>query len=186
MRTDFSLWRKKALPDSVEVDGRAYPINGDFRVILKCFAILNDPDVLDGTKAALVRKNFFPNEVPDDWFCAFDSFVRMGKERKAESGEAQFDYEFDAPEILSSFQMLYGIDLLTAEIHWWRFSILLDGCFRSDCPLSEKIRLRSIKPEKCEDPAAAREAKASVQIPSRIGQDAMIEQELLMRRLRGE
>ena len=187
MRTEtFTLWKKKALPDTVQVDGRAHAINTDFRVILKCFAVLADPDLLDGTKAALVCKYFFKDAAPEKWFDCFDSFVRLGNDRRpGNGGDPQFDYEFDAPEILSSFQMLYRIDLLSENLHWWRFSILLDGCFRADCPLSEKIRLRSIKPEKCEDPAAAREAKAAVQIPDRHGQNAMIEQELLMRKLRG-
>ena len=50
---DFSLSRtkKKALPDTVEVDGSVYDIRPGFRNILKILRLQNDPDVLDGHKA---------------------------------------------------------------------------------------------------------------------------------------
>lgn len=38
-----------------------------------------------------------------------------------------FDFEKDAELIYAGFQQQYGIDLQTAEMHWWRFMILLEN-----------------------------------------------------------
>lgn len=118
---DFSLSRtkKKALPDTVEVDGSVYDIRPGFRNILKILRLQNDPDVLDGHKAELLRRWFFDGEAPEAWAEAFGHFVRAGDEPELPAGERDFDYEFDAPEIYASFRQLYGIDLMDEDLHWW-------------------------------------------------------------------
>ena len=41
----------------------------------------------------------------------------------------EFVFEDDAPYIYSSFMETYGIDLLTAKLHWWQFLALFRGLF---------------------------------------------------------
>lgn len=136
---DFSLSRtkKKALPDTVEVDGSVYDIRPGFRNILKILRLQNDPDVLDGHKAELLRRWFFDGEAPEAWAEAFGHFVRAGDEPELPAGERDFDYEFDAPEIYASFRQLYGIDLMDEDLHWWQFRALLGGCFLCRCAVGE-------------------------------------------------
>ena len=136
---DFSLSRtkKKALPDTVEVDGSVYDIRPGFRNILKILRLQNDPDVLDGHKAELLCRWFFDGEAPEAWAEAFGHFVRAGDEPELPAGERDFDYEFDAPEIYASFRQLYGIDLMDEDLHWWQFRALLGGCFLCSCALWE-------------------------------------------------
>lgn len=186
---DFSLSRtkKKALPDTVEVDGSVYDIRPGFRNILKILRLQNDPDVLDGHKAELLRRWFFDGEAPEAWAEAFGHFVRAGDEPELPAGERDFDYEFDAPEIYASFRQLYGIDLMDAELHWWQFRALLGGCFLCRCALSEKIRLRHLDVSKCEDKAAAQRAKDTAAIPDAVGIDErLLTEQVRERLLRGE
>lgn len=186
---DFSLSRtkKKALPDTVEVDGSVYDIRPGFRNILKILRLQNDPDVLDGHKAELLRRWFFDGEAPEAWAEAFGHFVRAGDEPELPAGERDFDYEFDAPEIYASFRQLYGIDLMDADLHWWQFRALLGGCFLCRCALSEKIRLRHLDVSKCEDKAAAQRAKDAAAIPDAVGIDErLLTEQVRERLLRGE
>ena len=186
---DFSLSRtkKKALPDTVEVDGSVYDIRPGFRNILKILRLQNDPDVLDGHKAELLRRWFFDGEAPEAWAEAFGHFVRAGDEPELSAGERDFDYEFDAPEIYASFWQLYGIDLMDEDLHWWQFRALLGGCFLCRCALSEKIRLRHLDVSKCEDKAAAQRAKDAAAIPDAVGIDErLLTEQVRERLLRGE
>lgn len=186
---DFSLSRtkKKSLPDTVEVDGSVYDIRPGFRNILKILRLQNDPDVLDGHKAELLRRWFFDGEAPEAWAEAFGYFVRAGDEPELPAGERDFDYEFDAPEIYASFRQLYGIDLMDEDLHWWQFRALLGGCFLCRCALSEKIRLRHLDVSKCEDKAAAQRAKDAAAIPDAVGIDErLLTEQVRERLLRGE
>ena len=186
---DFSLshTKKKALPDTVEVDGSVYDIRPGFRNILKILRLQNDPDVLDGHKAELLRRWFFDGEAPEAWAEAFGYFVRAGDEPELPAGERDFDYEFDAPEIYASFRQLYGIDLMDEDLHWWQFRALLGGCFLCRCALSEKIRLRHLDVSKCEDKAAVQRAKDAAAIPDAVGIDErLLTEQVRERLLRGE
>lgn len=179
--------KKKALPDTVEVDGSVYDIRPGFRNILKILRLQNDPDVLDGHKAELLRRWFFDGEAPEAWAEAFGHFVRAGDEPELPAGERDFDYEFDAPEIYASFRQLYGIDLMDEDLHWWQFRALLGGCFLCRCALSEKIRLRHLDVSKCEDKAAAQRAKDAAAIPDAVGIDErLLTEQVRERLLRGE
>jgi len=187
---DFQLWKSKnkALPESITVNGRAFPFRAGYKTILKIIAILNDPEVIQPHKAERLVHLFFVDEIPDNWEEVFDWFVRCGDEPgEKRSGERKFDYDYDAPEIYASFLQLYHIDLIEEDLHWWRFSALLTGCFYCDCALSEKIRIRTIDVSKCENKAEAQRAKDSVRIPDRIGQGEQITMEQILERLaRGE
>ena len=99
---------------------------------------------------------------------AFRAFLRAGEDCDGDYGAPRdFDYEQDAAEIVSSFQQLYGLDLLGADggMHWWRFRALLTGCFCTDCALSAKVRLRKMNPSKAD--AATQEAIVRVQLDTR-------------------
>lgn len=186
---EFSLSKapRKALPSTVTVRDGAFEICPSFRVILKILRMLEDPDVLEGSKGYWLKKWFYPGEVPEEWEDAFWWFVRCGDPPDIAGGGKDFDYEFDAPEVYASFLALYGIDLFETDMHWWKFRALLNGCFRVKCALSEKIRIRNIDPEKCEDKAAARAAKDAAQLPGNVSEDdrIMVDQ-LTERLLKGE
>lgn len=190
MTTEFSLWKskEKALPDTITVNGRAFPIRSDFRTILKVLTILSDPEIIDAHRGSVAATYLFPGDVPSSpWWESFGQFLRCGDQKRAASGKRDFDYEFDAQEIYASFRMIYGIDLFVVDLHWWEFSALLNGLFVVDCPLSEKLRLRNLDTRNCKDRSKAEQAKQSVQIPDRISEDDERTNDLIAERLkRGE
>lgn len=180
----------KALPSAVKADGSVYNIRTDFRVVLRILRMLEDPKIpIRGKKASLCQWFFRGAEYPRDPYDAFIWFLLCGEEigRKNSKGHKDYDYEFDAPEIYASFLTLYQIDLTTARMHWWQFQALLRGALQVTTPLSEKVSLRKCNPDKCENPAAAREAQRAVQIPVVVsGAEKRRSAELAKRLERGE
>lgn len=70
-----------------------------------------------------------PLEVPAAFQAMLKFFVsgtETASSGKGSGGTAtvSFDYSFDADYIVAAFQQAYGIDLTTAQMHWWRFRAL--------------------------------------------------------------
>ena len=172
MASRFTLSNTEyALPETVEVDGSAFHINASYRNILRILAMLQDDEVVESHRPALLCKWFYdvtPSNI-DAALNAFMDFLHRGDVQKDvdRSKPPSFDYEIDAPEVYASFVHLYGIDLLQTDMHWWRFSALLDGAFRTDCALSEKVKLRNIDASKCEHPEDVRRAQAAIRIETK-------------------
>lgn len=169
----LSASKRKALPDTVMVNGSAFSVNTSFRVILRTLRLLDDESVPDRLKLAMLLEQFYGKHIPRDIEAAvkaYQIFVRRGEmtENKPSTTPPVFDFEQDAPEVYASFLSLYGLDLLESEMHWWQFSALLDGAFRVDSALSEKIKLRKLNPDKCEDPYAVREAQEAIRIETKV------------------
>lgn len=144
----FSLSSKdKALPEAYTADGNAFSIYTDFRRILRILRLLDDPNVLDLDKHIGLVRLFFKGDIPPDPLDAFKWFVSCGIERES-GGDKDFDYEQDAREIYSGFMQIYGIDLTQTDMHFWKFSMLLDGLFATDNALSNKVHLRHLDDSK--------------------------------------
>lgn len=86
-----------------------------------------------------------------EWYQHLIEFYQAGEaaaetQAKRSSGAAAtlpFDYCCDAPYIIAGFQRLYGIDLTTERIHWFRFRALLRGIIGEDCMFSRIIDWRT-------------------------------------------
>jgi hypothetical protein len=142
----FSLSRpvEQVLPRALisAADGKAYPIDPDFRTVLACLRRLNDPDMDALVKLLYLGKRFFLGQPPADMAALFTAFTAGGA--AAASGEPPLmDFEQDAEAIYASFRMQYGIDLLTADLHWLAFRALLAG-LGEDTPLGLRVRVRTL------------------------------------------
>jgi len=175
----FSLSSKnKALPEAYTADGNAFPIYTDFRRILRILRLLGDSEVLDEDKHILFLTLFFKKEIPPDPQAAFEWFIHCGETRDG-NGEKDFDFEQDAREIYAGFMQLYGIDLIEIDMHWWRFSMLLDGLFAADTPLANKVRLRHMDDSKAKQKNSLAIAKRNAAIGRNLSRaDTAIEQEI--------
>lgn len=179
----FSLSNKdKSLPDVYAFDGSDFPIYTDFRRILRILRLLNDPQVLDADKHAIMQALFFKNKIPPDPQIALQWFINCGEIREG-SGDADFDFEQDAREIYSSFMQIYGIDLLQEDMHYWRFSMLLDGLFSCENALSNKVRLRHADDSEAKRKNDFNRAKRNVEIGRKISSGDAAVQEALVQRL---
>lgn len=57
-----------------------------------------------------------------------------------------YAYGTDAEVIIAAFQQIYGIDLTTVKMHWWRFCALLDGLIAHS--FQDRVRFRLAEPGK--------------------------------------
>lgn len=186
---DFSLSRdvEKILPEWVEVDGVRVEVDADFRNVLRCIRVLTDPDVKTEDAAYLLMLWFFKGVFVQDAFRLFSEFVSSDDD-EPDGEPPSMDFEQDADVIYSSFLAEYGIDLLTARMHWRRFLILLSGLSEKSA-LSARVRLREMdtKDLKGKDKAKAERAKRRVALKERISEEEqMIQMELQEALERGE
>lgn len=121
----------QALPVSVEVGGRPVPVHTDFRVGVaieqECTA--EEPDMLGLLEAFYMGK--IPSPVEEAAQKMFEFYSHQDREDGKESDGAHkkrsYDFSQDADALLSSFLDAYGLDLSTAQIHWWTFKRLLSN-----------------------------------------------------------
>ncbi len=153
--TGFVLW--KALPDTVMIDGQAYALHTDFRrwmqferimfeerlsfleklarLFVLCYKKL-PPDV---EKAVLGLRLFYAGKSTEERKTSPDS-----------SGQPVYSFYQDSGLIYAAFYQQYGLDLCTADLHWWQFLALLDG-------LSEKTRFVQVMGYRATSLASAQE-----------------------------
>lgn len=163
---------ENALPWQLTFDGECYPINADFRTVLKIFRLLSDFELEDRHKQLKMLDLFFPDRCPpfQTGVQAFYDFIKS-PDRKSDPEAAHIDFEFDADVIYASFLMQYRIDLMNPEtrLHWYVFTALLNG-LSEDTPLRDRLYWRKADTQKLKGKAkrSAEIAKANAQPPKRV------------------
>ena len=130
--------KQKSLPNALEARGQAFLLNTDFRVWLDYPRLITeDPGSLFTDWAPI-----FTQEVADQ----LDLFYNPPREvpRGSGSNAPLVDWEADADLIYAAFLQAYGIDLLTADLHWHKFRALFDA-LPDDTLMVKVIRWRSYK-----------------------------------------
>lgn len=123
-----------ALPTSVTIAGRAYPIRHDFRDGIRFEELMYDQRVPDGAKVALALEVWFTTAPPEDLglvLAAMMDFYRCGKPdpQGADATAQLYSYTYDYDLIYAAFLQQYGIDLLApaTALHWWQFRAMFLG-----------------------------------------------------------
>lgn len=174
--SDFSLSRarEKVLPESLcACDGRIVTIDADFRTVLKCLRVLDDPDMADRDKLYLLMRWFFKGALVPDAYTLFESFISGDGE--AEGEPPVMDFEQDADALYASFMMDYGIDLLDIPfLHWAKFRALMGGLSEGSA-MCQRIAIRKMdtKGMKGKAKADAERAKRRVRLKRRMGTEEM-------------
>lgn len=180
----LSLPRQTVLPTALTsaADGLAYPIDADYRTVLACLKRLDNPNADDLQKLLYLAKRFYLSHPPKDPAVLFAGFVTGGQSGSDEP--PLMDFELDAGAIYASFRQQYGIDLLTAELHWVEFRELLAGLMENT-PLGARIRLRALPEERVapEDRALVRRLREKIAIAPKIGKAEQALLDELNRRL---
>lgn len=143
------------LPVSVTVGGVDYPVNPDFRACLRSILAFEDPDLARNEKTAVLLENLYMGEIPADQETAIRSaswFMNCGEERdEDDDGPRIFSFSKDARFIFAAFKQTHGIDLETADLHWWKFiALFMDlGADTAFCQLTSlRKRVKSGKASK--------------------------------------
>ncbi len=115
------------LPTSLEVNGRAWPINTDFRDVLRTLTAFEDPNLTDEEKAYICLHNTYPDlqDIPEnDIQAAFDAAVAFIDHGNRDDGPSPrtMDWTQDACLIFPAVNRSAGFEVRSAEyIHWWTF-----------------------------------------------------------------
>ena len=165
-------------PQFVEVNGRQYKINTDFRVAIECNRIAEDKTIGDLERALGVICTLFGQDAldnPQD----YEKLLKMAKKYLScgiedipvRDQKKDMDFIQDYSYIKTSFRSDYGIKLDEENMHWWEFMDLMNGLSNSElgnCCILNRIRnLRNFDVKDIKDPvqkAKILEAKEMVSL----------------------
>ena len=117
------------LPDRIEVDGRKYRLDLDFRNVLRMVEIMNREDLLSEARNYLALKCVM-RKVPKNVgqaMTAVSAIIFPNTKKKGDKGPKLTDYTQDADLIRAAFLQCYGINLWREKLHWFEFTGLLAG-----------------------------------------------------------
>lgn len=123
------------LPVQVSIGGTDWPINTDFRFGILFELMMQDPEVPEELRVPKALALFYP-QIPTDLSSALEWaiwFYRCGKEEgtagsgRAEGAKQGYSFEEDGEYIYAAFREAYGVDLNTAQLHWWAFRAMFRG-----------------------------------------------------------
>jgi hypothetical protein len=151
------------LPDSVEIDGKEYLLNTDFRNCLNIMLAYGDANLTDDEKYQIMLVNLYP-VIPDNIEAAIEKALMFLDEGKKPSGKGDskprvYSWSKDANMIYSAFKQTHNIDLTVEKMHWWKFVALFMD-LGANTAFSSIVNLRSrVKSNKAtkEEKAAAHE-----------------------------
>lgn len=139
------------LPSAVEVGGRAYAIQTDFRAGIGFERTMLDASLPARAKVARALAAYYPADMPPDAEAAFHAalwFYRGGQAEAASEGggghERLYDFAADADAVYAAFYAQYGLDLQTAQLHWWAFRALFSQ-LAGDHALLSRMAVRAAK-----------------------------------------
>lgn len=118
------------LPESVLVNGVEHKLRTDYRNALRVILAFEDSDVTPEEKGAIMLDNIF-EEIPEDVNEAvrlasrfLDGTLEENEKMPKEDGLRLYSFAHDGNYIFSAFKQTHGIDLDTAQLHWWKFIAL--------------------------------------------------------------
>lgn len=120
------------LPKALDINGTSYPINPDYRNVLRIFEAFNDAALSNEEKAYICIRRLFTTEIPYSdveeainkayWFCDGGDAPKTKPERVK-----TLDWAHDEQLIFPAVSKVVGvIDIRELPyMHWWTFL----GCF---------------------------------------------------------
>lgn len=148
-------------PKYVEVNGKKYSINTDFRVAIECNRIATDDSIGDYERALAIIYVLFGEEALEEpmnyerLLQLAQKYLCCGKELEDTKQEPDMDFIQDMDYIEASFMSDFHIDLEKEEMHWWKFMKLMNGLSNSElgncCVLNNVRNLRNYDVSKIKD-----------------------------------
>ena len=154
-------------PKSIEIDGEEYGILTDFREWIRFSDMLGDNDLTDEEKLYLLINWLTddPRKITAELVNAVFAFYRADAlkpdsvendnedDREEESQPKRppiFNWKYDAKFLIGDFRRYYGINLLSANMHWWEF-LCLFAALPDDSQCRKRIDIRSTDLSKIKD-----------------------------------
>lgn len=154
-------------PEYVEIEGKQYKINTDYRVAIDCNEIALDTTIDDEERALAIiyklygKEGLFDKDNHQKLLELAQKYLSCGKELDTK-GKPDMDFKQDMGLIEISFLSDYKImDLPKTKMHWWKFNDAINGLSNSElgnCCLLNKIRyIRNKKLSEIKDPKERQE-----------------------------
>lgn len=141
---------EELLPQRVELAGEPFDIRSDYRDILNICAALNDPELSESDKVAVMLTAFYehPEDIPPDAAqeavekCLW--FINCGEENSGRRAPKLVDWEQDFRLIVAPVNRVLGKECRSVEyLHWWTF---VSAYYEiGDCLFAQVVRVRSLK-----------------------------------------
>lgn len=118
----MNLW---SLPTSVDIGGKTYQINADFRDVLEIIGILNDSSRPEFLRWQIAIGLFYDREIPKRFqkeaMEYLSSFISYGSDDK-KPGPKLIDWNQDAQIIVGDVNKVAGMEIRSTRfLHWWTF-----------------------------------------------------------------
>lgn len=118
----------KDLPKTIDVNGKSILLNTDFRVWIKLWHEIDEHQHANIGSVILDSPQLDAEDIPTlrDELTRFMLNPNVTPNYRGKGGVKSFDYYYDGEYIYSAFMRIYGIDLLTSDMHWHVFKSLCD------------------------------------------------------------
>ena len=127
------------LPTTLKVDGKDYPINTDYRVLLDIICAFNDPDLKDYEKAYVCLRLLFqdfsalPETAYGEAYKAAIDFLQCGKKPSEKKTPRTINWAKDEQMIFAAVNKVAGREVRAVDyLHWWTFLGYFDTVDRDD------------------------------------------------------
>ncbi len=166
---------QEELPTRIIADDLEIPVSADFRSWIKADLIMRDRQIPKEAKLPVICQYIgldlsrLDVTIPDLWAGIFKFYMCEQEPRgEAVSSSSATAYRFDCDWwlIYAAFIQQYGINLLTADLHWFEFRALLDGLTEQTQFIKVvQARLRDTSRLKGEEKAQAEKLKRYWKVP---------------------
>lgn len=141
------MWLYEKPPEKLEINGKEYPINTDFRFWIK----FQDALVGDKTQKERAEELYMlvtelglpPSSATMDAMLKFYIGESHEKNTGGNKNSTAFDFVKDSEYIFSAFKGAYNIDLTTSDMHWWKFKSLFKS-LPDDCQMCKIMMYRTV------------------------------------------
>ncbi len=118
-------------PTKIEVNGKIYNLDTDYRTAIACFKAINDNTLSNFKRGYIILTLLIGDFELEDMKIALDKcafFLRCGKEKNDSRDIIDFDHVKDEVRVRTSIRQCYKINLNTVDyMHWWEYNELIEG-----------------------------------------------------------
>lgn len=156
--------------------GNVYKVNCDYRIGIQISLAQYDPDLTEYDRVAVILGLMFYDEETQSerpmpqgnsaneciqWF--MNGWHHDGH-GTSEEKRRLIDYDIDQWRIYADFRAIYGIDLATEDMHWWKFCGLLWNMPHKQSSFLQVIEIRRKKKEEAKTDAEKKAIQDAQQI----------------------
>jgi len=144
-------------PTKMEINGKIYNINTDYRVALACFRAIQDDEITELEKYYALETLIFGKDVCFNMeekpivIEKIIKYLRCGREENTPTEEIDYDYLQDEIDTRTSIRQCYHINLNEMKyLHWYEYNELISG-LTEDSLISQIREIRNKDPQEIQD-----------------------------------